>query len=342
MILTPVVALLIAATPQAAGPPLEIRWIDVEGGASTLLVTPAGESVLIDAGNPGPRDSSRILKALADANVRRIDHLIVTHFHSDHFGGVAEVASQIPVGTLYDHGEKNAPEAERQSPLLESYRNARVGKRVLLAPGLLIHLRQVPRTPRVSLRLLATREKLGPLPKAGKNRPNTEICRDATTAQPDGSDNRNSAVTLLEFGRFRFFDGGDLTWNTETTLVCPVDRVGRVDVMQIDHHGLDMSNNPVLLRTLAPSVVVFNNGTKKGCGPQTFQTTRDLPSHPAIFQLHRNLRDDGNVINTTPARIANEAEACDGSDVVLQVEPGGKRYTVKVPSKKHQESFTVH
>ncbi len=341
MIMTLVIALLIAATPTPAGRELEIRWIDVEGGAATLLVTPAGESILIDAGNPGSRDSSRILKALADANVRRIDHLIVTHFHSDHFGGVAEVASQIRVGTLYDHGEKNAPESEQQSPMLDSYRKARVGKRVLLAPGLLIRLRQIPNTPRVSLRLLASRERLEPLPKFGKMRVNTEVCRDMETADPDDSDNRNSAVTLLEFGRFRLFNGGDLTWNTESKLVCPVDRVGRVDVMQINHHGLDTSNNPVLLSTLAPSVVVINNGTRKGCGPRTFQTVRDLASKPAIFQIHRNLRDDGDVINTTREQIANDAEACDGSDVVLQVESSGKRYTVTVPSKKHQESFAV-
>ena len=83
---------------------LEIYWVDSEGGGSTLIVTPAGESVLIDTGNPGGRDAGRIVAAAKAAGLTRIDHLIVTHFHVDHFGGAAEIAQQLPIGTIHDKG----------------------------------------------------------------------------------------------------------------------------------------------------------------------------------------------------------------------------------------------
>src|SRR5262245_2754317 len=93
---------------------LEVYWIDVEGGAATLIVTPAGESVLVDAGNPGGRDPGRVAKTAKElAHLQRIDYLVVTHLHNDHFGGVAELASQIPIGTLYENGIDNAPDTER-------------------------------------------------------------------------------------------------------------------------------------------------------------------------------------------------------------------------------------
>src|SRR5262245_29651048 len=93
-----------AVLPPAFARPLDLYWVDVEGGAATLIVTPAGESVLIDTGNPGGRDSKRIIQAAKDAGVNRIDHLLTTHFHIDHFGGAAEVAEALPIGTIYDNG----------------------------------------------------------------------------------------------------------------------------------------------------------------------------------------------------------------------------------------------
>src|SRR5690348_3934296 len=84
---------------------LDIYWIDTEGGAATLIVTPVGEAALIDSGNPGGRDSKRIADvAFNVAGVKQIDHLITTHYHTDHFGGAAELATALPIRVVYDNG----------------------------------------------------------------------------------------------------------------------------------------------------------------------------------------------------------------------------------------------
>src|SRR5438067_7539325 len=123
--------------------PLEVYWIDVEGGAATLIVTPAGESVLVDAGNPGGRDSGRILKTAKEAaHLDHIDALVVTHLHNDHFGGVAEVAAAMPVRALYENGIEAAPPTERAQATVPAFRSATVGARVVVKPGDRIPLKQ--------------------------------------------------------------------------------------------------------------------------------------------------------------------------------------------------------
>ena len=78
--------------------------MDVEGGAATLFVTPTGETVMIDAGNPGARDLDRIMAVLAEAGVKEIDYLISTHYHVDHIGGMQELAKRVPIKHYIDHG----------------------------------------------------------------------------------------------------------------------------------------------------------------------------------------------------------------------------------------------
>jgi len=318
---------------------LEVYWVDVEGGAATLIVTPAGESILVDAGFPGGRDAGRIHKVATEvAGLRKIDHLVVTHYHLDHFGGVAELADLMPVGVLYEHGLDSAPEDERSDPRLEPFQKAKVGRRVVVRPGDEIVLAQVMGAASVRFRFLAASQKIAT--EADGARPNAAACDEAREKEADPSDNANSLAMMLEQGRFRLFDGGDLTWNVEGRLVCPADHVGRVDVLQSSHHGVDSSNNPVLVKTLAPTVVVVNNGPKKGGERESLTTFVSTPSVKATYQLHRNVREGS--LNTAPERIANLEEAtCAGEYVKLSVEPSGKSYTVSVPRTRHRRSFEV-
>jgi beta-lactamase superfamily II metal-dependent hydrolase len=317
--------------------PLAVYWIDVEGGAATLIVTSAGESVLVDAGNPGPRDSGRIVKVAKEtAHLERIDALVVTHLHTDHFGGVAELSKLIPIGMLYQNGIESAPAAERGQATVPAYRTALVEKRFVVEPGDKISLRQAPGAAPVSLRVLAARQKFA-TPAAGTARPNQANCQNLTQQPVDTSDNANSIVMLLEDGPFKMFLGGDLTWNLEQKLVCPNDSVGPVDVYQSVHHGLDLSNNPALVHTLQPHVVVFNNGAKKGFEKNAAATVAGTPSVEGVYQMHRSVRVGA--VNTADDRIANREEACTGQGIAMTVTPDGRSYTMTVASTGHKKTY---
>ncbi len=315
---------------------LDIFWTDVEGGAATLIVTPAGESILIDAGRPGQRDPGRILSTLTGiAGLTRLDHMVVTHFDIDHFGGVADLAEQIPILNIYDPG---IPEEHmRRFPELRiAYERAAEGRRTILKAGDTIKLRGRRGTPPVTLRCLAAKQAFVPAPQGAPT--NDTVCATHQPKDEDTSENANSIVLVLDFGTFRFLDAADLTWNLESRLVCPHDLVGQVDVYQANHHGLDLSNNPVLVRTVRPKVAVVNNGPRKGCDPGTFATLRSTPSIESIYQIHRNVRvgDEG---NTSPDMIANEDEDCSAELITLSVAPDGMSYTVSVPSTAHRATY---
>lgn len=325
---------------------LDFYWVDSEGGGSTLIVTPAGESILIDTGNPGGRDAARIVAAAKAAGLSKIDHVAITHWHVDHFGGAAEVAQQIPFGSLYQRAlPESDPDGRKQSPFLTQIKPYKeiAAKRVALAAGTTIPLQSTGGT-KLLLRCLAADQKFV-APSAAQTKTKNPHTGSVAAKAPDTSDNANSAVFVLEFGGFRFFDGGDLTWNVEEKLVTPYNLPGVVDVYQTNHHGLEVSNNPLLVQSLEPTVVVMNNGPKKGGQPGTFAAIKSATSIQALYQLHKSYNVPESE-NATHEHIANhenltgpDAAKCPANVVQMTVAPDGKSYTISIPATGHTRTF---
>jgi competence protein ComEC len=323
---------------QAAPKTLDIYFIDVEGGAATLIVAPSGESLLIDSGFPGERDAARIARVAIDvAGLKQIDHYITTHWHQDHVGGIPRLSQLIPVQHYYDHGLPASLPPDIKPESIDAYKQTVQGKSVALKPGDYIKLQSSSKNlaPLKILVLAANGIVLGEQPGA----PQIKACGPNFEAQPeDKSDNANSVGILLSFGRFKFFDGGDLTWNVENRLACPKNLAGAVDVYQVDHHGADSSNNPVLITALKPRVAIINNGPRKGGEARTFATLRSVKDIQAIYQVHRNVRTTDKD-NAPSDFLANDEEACKGEFIKLSVNSGGKSYSVSIPSKQISRTY---
>ena len=338
-----VVSVLFAVSTQAAKT-LDVYWVDVEGGAATLIVTPAGQSILIDTGNPGTRDAQRIHEvATKQAKLKKIDFLITTHFHGDHYGGAATLAQLIPIGVVNDNGiPRRNPDRNRQDPAfilkIRPYRSMKVDSRVVVKPGYQLPLLQAKGAAPVKCTVVAANRKFIDPPAGAKKNP---LAGTVPAKPEDLSDNANSVASLIELGGFRFLDCGDLTWNMEAKLVEPVNRVGTVDVYQVNHHGLDVSNHPVLVKSVAPTVSIMNNGHTKGCGPQTFATLKAAKSIKAMYQVHKNLRKDGDKNNASDEHIANltNPKDCKALALKLSVAADGKSYTVFNPRNGHKRTF---
>jgi competence protein ComEC len=283
---------LFAVGPAFAGKKdktLDVYWIDSEGGGSTLIVTPNDESLLIDAGFPGTHDAPLIVAAAKAAGLSKIDFLAITHWHIDHFGGAVAVAQEVPFETIYQRAylPPEDPESRQFAGSGAGFREL-PAKRESLAPGVTFPLKPVVGGPKLEIRVLAADKKfVDATPEQMKTKnplTDTGIVKNLAP-----TDNDNSAVFLISFGDFRFFDGGDITWDYEAKLVTPYNRVGAVDVYQTDHHGYDWSNNPVLLKSLSPNVVVMNNGARKGGEPGSFAGIKALQNVAAFYQLHKSL-----------------------------------------------------
>lgn len=331
---------------QPARKGLEIDFIDVMGGAATLIVTPGGESILIDSGWPGQgdRDPKRIVHVLKDlSGCDHLDHLVTTHWHMDHFGGVGGLNRLIRIDHFWDRGlpEDGSPALDfpdgprANDPLGVAYRAASRGKRRALEPGDSLPLKGVS-----ALVLASGGRVIDPHRRFGQtqDQPGNPLCDSAPPDKPvDPSDNARSLALLFTLGRFQFFDAGDLTWNVEKKLVYPVDLIGKVDLYQVTHHGMDISNHPTLVRTIAPTVAIMNNGPRKGGAPATVKLLRSIPSIEAAYQLHRNAAT-GPGDNADPSLIANKDQE-GGTIIRVLVEPDGSRFSVQIGEDGPRRTF---
>ena len=298
---------------------LDIYFIDVEGGAATLIVTPERESILVDTG--WRRDDARDAKRIHDvvttrAGLKQIDHLVTTHFHRDHYGGVLRLSQMLPILNFFDHGPmSNLPEDPLFQTFYVAYMRANKGQRQKLSPGDEIPLKQgnIP----IQIQCIASdRETL----TREKGSSNPECEKTWASQEFDSSDNAHSVALLLRYADFEFLDCGDLTWNVEARLACPTDVIGEVDLYQVTHHGLKSSNHPALVGSVQPTVAVVNNGPRKGGDPEVFSLLKSTPSVKDIFQVHRNLKT-GPEDNTPDELIANlgSEEDCSGNFLHVSV-----------------------
>ena len=285
---TAVLSLVLAAalSAQTKTPTLDIYVIDVEGGNAVLFVSPTHESLLMDTGNVGavaaPRDAGRIVDAMKDAGVQQIDHLITTHWHGDHFGGMAELASRVPIREFIDHGPNVQPGEVADAFLRDTYPKLYAGgKHIVAKPG--------DKIPMIGLdvRVVTSAGKViqTPLPGAGKPNP---YCAGFKAGDNNAEDPQSVGIHVA-FGKFRTIHLGDVTKNKEFELMCPNNRIGTVDVLLGLHHGQASSNSEVLVYALHPRVAIMNNGTRKGGDPETMKTVHSSPGLEDLWQLHFSL-----------------------------------------------------
>jgi competence protein ComEC len=291
------------ATPADAAPvqtgSLRIYSIDVEGGQCTLVVAPGGASLLIDAGWPGNsgRDADRLQAAMQDAGITRIDHLLVTHFHVDHVGGVPELAKRVPVGEFLDHGE-NREDSDITRHDYGAYMKAIEGKKHrIVHPGDTIDLPGLS-----AVVLTADGEHISAIPGI-KPQPNP-YCASEPKAEDDPSENARSAGVLITYGKFHFLDLGDLTKAKEIALVCPNNPIPPIDLYLATHHGMNLSNAKAIVDAIHPRVTIMNNGAHKAGSPEAWQTIHESPGMTDLYMLHTAEGSDA-AHNSAAALIAN-------------------------------------
>lgn len=269
------------AQAQGQSKGLRIYSIDVEGGQSTLLVAPSGASLLVDTGWPGGngRDADRVQAAMRDAGITKIDHLLVTHYHTDHVGGVPELAKRVAIGEFLDHGE-NREDSDITRHDYAAYLKAIEAKpHRVVDPGDTIDLAGLS-----AIVLTADGEHLHAIPGIAPQ-PNS-YCAAEPNADPDPSENARSVGILVTYGKFRFLDLGDLTKAKEIALVCPTNPIPPIDLYLATHHGMNLSNARAIVDAIHPRVTIMNNGAHKAGSPEAWQTIHDSPGMQDLYMVH--------------------------------------------------------
>jgi competence protein ComEC len=314
---------------------LDIYFIDVEGGQATLFVSPAGESMLVDTGWPGlnGRDAGRIAAAAKSAGVKKIDYVVITHYHSDHVGGVPQLAARLPVRTFVDHGP-NIETGKSAEQLSKAYTETqeRMGKHLVVKPGDTIPVKGL------NVTVVSANGAGLATPLAGAGRPN-DFCAGFQKGPEDKTENARSLGTLIAFGKFRILDLGDLTANKEYELVCPQNKIGNVDVYLTTHHGMSASGPQVIVHALHPRVAIMNNGARKGGTAQAWQIVHTSPGLEDIWQIHYAIAG-GKENNAPDTFIANTDEACEGKWIKLSAQSDGT-FTVTNSRNNYSKTYSA-
>jgi beta-lactamase superfamily II metal-dependent hydrolase len=288
---------------------LEVYSVDVEGGQATLFVSPSGESMLVDTGWGGfnKRDAERIALAAKHAGVKKIDYLVITHYHADHVGGVLQLAEKMPINNYVDHGASVETNKQAQE-LFNMYSTYRAkGNHIEVKPGDTLPIKGI------DVKILSAAGKVIDSPLPGAGQPNSD-CGSFQPKETDTTENAQSVGMLITYGSFRMLDLGDLTWNKEKDLVCPMNKIGTVDLYLVSHHGMNMSGSPQLVHAIHPKVALMNNGPRKGGTVEAWQTIHDTAGLQDFWQLHFAVAG-GKDHNSADNVIANldETNVCPGN-----------------------------
>jgi competence protein ComEC len=314
---------------------LDMWVVDTEGGKALLILSPAGQSMLIDTGFPGnkDRDTNRILEACRAAGVKKIDILLTTHYDLDHVSNTPSLVAKMPVAMFVDHGPAAVKDRGTTAAVKAYDELVAKAKHQVVKPGDKIPFKGVE----VLVVTSAGEGLKSPLKGAGAPNPACAGVQPKTwpRANEDTSENGNSVGTLFTFGKFRMLDMGDLTWNREMQLMCPNNPIGTVDLFMVNHHGNDISNSPALVNALRARVAIMNNGARKVGAASVVKTLRAAPGIEALYMLHWS----ANAPNDNPPDeyLANLQNSPDGKWIKVSAQRNG---TIVVTNARTGESKT--